>query len=76
VNLISQMPEKSTLPSAVRGAGAVRLGWPSASRGTSGVVYFGHCAETDADTAANNAKKTILPATDLIQPPLIVSLRS
>ena len=34
----SQMPEKSALPSGVRGAGAVRIGLPSAFRGTSGVV--------------------------------------
>src|SRR5262245_22111180 len=39
-----QMPEKSTLPSAVRGAGASRFGLPSARRGIPGVGYDGHCA--------------------------------
>ena len=57
------------LPSAVRGAGAVRLGWPSASRGTSGVVYLGHCAETVVVTTATRIPRTILPTTDLIHPP-------
>jgi hypothetical protein len=40
----SQIPEKSGLPSAVRGAGAVRFGLPSAVRGMPGVRSFSHCA--------------------------------
>src|SRR5688572_31436684 len=37
-----QMPEKSTLPSAVRGGAPVRTGAPFGSRGTSLVGYEGH----------------------------------
>src|SRR5678816_1397487 len=46
-----QIPEKSTLPSAVRGVGASRFGLPSAIRGTPGVGYDGHCAPSEGDTA-------------------------
>src|SRR5215472_7891577 len=42
---VSQMPEKSGLPSAVRGAGADKLGFPSAALGTPAVGYFNHCAD-------------------------------
>src|ERR1051325_12252317 len=49
------MPEKSTLPSGVRGAGAVRFGFPSAVRGTPGVGYGGHCAKTDEPDATQTA---------------------
>src|SRR5438128_6314185 len=37
-------PERSGLPSAVRGAGAVRFGLASGVRGMPGVGYFSHCA--------------------------------
>ncbi|HKE82693.1 MAG TPA: hypothetical protein VKB50_03025, partial [Vicinamibacterales bacterium] len=50
-----QMPEKSTLPSAVRGVGASRFGLPSAARGTPGVVYDGHCANSVGDMATTTA---------------------
>src|SRR5687768_5228164 len=40
----SQTPERSTLPSAVRGAGAIRLISPVAVRGAFGGANFGHCA--------------------------------
>src|SRR5580692_2554789 len=39
-------PERSGLPSAVRGAGAVRFGLPSAVRGMPGVGRLSHCAAT------------------------------
>src|SRR5260221_10281658 len=43
------MPEKSGLPSAVRGVGADRLGFPFAVLGTPAVGYFSHWATTGAD---------------------------
>jgi hypothetical protein len=46
---VSQIPEKSGLPSAVRGVGADRLGFPFALRGTPAVGYFNHWAATVAD---------------------------
>ena len=58
------MPEKSTFPSGVRGAGASRIGLPSAVRGTPGVGYDGHCALNEADMAARTA---ITPAVILIR---------
>ena len=55
-----QMPEKSTLPSAVRGAGASRFGFPSAVRGTPGVGYDGHCAPIEGASVA--IRSAITPA--------------
>ena len=46
------MPEKSGLPSAVRGVGASMRTLPCASRGTLGSGYFGHCAPTEMEQAA------------------------
>ena len=46
---VSQMPEKSGLPSGVRGVGAARLGFPSAVFGTPAVGYFNHWAPAVAD---------------------------
>jgi hypothetical protein len=48
------MPDKSGLPSAVRGAGALRFGRPAAVLGTPAVGYFTHCAPT-GKAVANNA---------------------
>ena len=64
------MPEKSTLPSAVRGAGPSRTGLPSAVRGTPGVGYAGHWAATVADMAASIAITIVLT----FQPPTRTSL--
>src|SRR5207247_10100115 len=50
--LLCQIPDKSGLPSAVRGAGAARLGLPSALRGVPGVGYFSHCAVSCGASAA------------------------
>src|SRR5262245_38667824 len=46
------MPDKSGLPSAVRGAGAVRFGFPFDPFGTPGFGYNGHCAESDEERTA------------------------
>src|SRR5438132_9088974 len=44
-----QTPDRSILPSAVLGAGASSIGAPVAVRGTPGVGYFGHCADSGGD---------------------------
>ena len=41
---VAQIPEKSGLPSAMRGEGADMSTLPSAFRGTPAVGYFSHCA--------------------------------
>jgi hypothetical protein len=46
------MPDKSGLPSDVRGVGAVRFGLPSGPFGTPGFGYSGHCADSDDESAA------------------------
>src|SRR5271167_3149396 len=56
------VPEKSGLPSAVRGVGAVRSGFPSGVFGTP-VGYDGHCAKT----ATPPATKRLATATELIE---------
>src|SRR6516225_978764 len=45
-------PEKSGLPSAVRGTGASRRTAPFASRGSVGSAIFGHWAAIDAEYSA------------------------
>src|SRR5262245_19864658 len=56
---ISQMPERSGLPSGVRGTGAVKSGFPSGVRGTPAVGYFNHCADAAPDTAHTRAMLTM-----------------
>src|SRR5258708_3363614 len=51
------MPDKSGLPSDVRGAGAVRFGFPSAVRGIPGVGKLNHWAHRG--TASMHAAATI-----------------
>src|SRR6266853_2920145 len=51
----TQMPDKSGLPSAVRGAGASRFGSPAAVFGTHAVGYFTHCAPTGKAVATSSA---------------------
>src|SRR5438876_2926684 len=46
------MPDRSGLPSAARGAGALTFGRPSVVRGTPGVGYGGHCAEIEGPMVA------------------------
>src|SRR5262245_5315741 len=48
---LTQLPDRSGLPSALRGTGALRLTAPSAERGTPLVECFGHCADGDDDHA-------------------------
>src|SRR5436189_4055332 len=53
---LSHTPEKSALPVACRGAGALRLGVPSALRGTSERTNAGHCAASDTESAQQPTK--------------------
>src|SRR2546425_7725463 len=50
-----QIPERSGLPSGVRGAGAFTSGWPVAVFGTRGVGYAADCADSDVEIAARIA---------------------
>src|SRR5215471_18889670 len=52
------MPDKSGLPSDVRGAGPVRFGLPSEPFGTPGFGYNGHCAEIDDERAITMSADT------------------
>src|SRR6516165_653218 len=54
--VVCQIPERSGWPSRVRGAGAFRLGFPSAVRGMFGVGYPIHCAAAESDTALAHAR--------------------
>src|SRR5262245_4984192 len=54
----SQMPERSGLPSAVRGVGALRLTLPSVPRGTLGGGRLSHCAETEGEKTVAMAATT------------------
>jgi hypothetical protein len=49
------MPEKSGLPSAVRGAGAFMSGLPSRVLGTPAVGYVTHCAYREAGSTTRDA---------------------
>jgi hypothetical protein len=46
------LPDKSGLPSGLRGVGASIATFPSASRGTPGAWYFGHWAPIDTEHIA------------------------
>src|SRR4051812_34250905 len=50
-----QTPERSGCPSAVLGAGAARLGLPSAPIGTLGAGVFSHCPDAGPHKAVTNA---------------------
>src|SRR4030095_17253477 len=69
----AQIPERSGLPSAARGAGAARFGVPSGRCGTPAVGYLIHCAGagTDSKTAmsgmANDCRIDFVP---ILQAPL------
>src|SRR5690348_17268520 len=52
------MPDRSGLPSDVRGVGAVRFGLPSGPFGTPGFGDNGHCAESDVESAATMTADT------------------
>src|SRR6185436_6759725 len=64
-----QIPEKSTLPSAVRGVGASRIGLPSAARGTPGVGYDGHWASSADDMATTAITPASLSLRAMTLPP-------
>src|SRR5260221_85543 len=51
----SHIPDRSGLPSVVRGAGAVKSDLPSGVLGTPAVGYGGHCAHTEGAMAATIA---------------------
>src|SRR4029434_164049 len=69
----AQIPERSGLPSAARGAGAARFGVPSGRGGTPAVGYLIHfaAAGTDSKTAmsgiANDRRIDFVP---ILQAPL------
>src|SRR3954464_9607483 len=52
------MPDRSGLPSAVRGADAAKFGRPSGRRGTPGVLKAIHCAVTGTDNATSRAARS------------------
>jgi hypothetical protein len=60
-----QTPDRSGLPSAVRGVGAFINTLPWASRGTDGSTTLGHCAATETEHATTNATTVSFTA----QPP-------
>src|SRR5213594_3786176 len=53
-------PDKSGLPSGVRGAGAARFGLPSSLRGMPGVGCFNHCAPSGVVNADKSTAKAIV----------------
>ena len=53
-------PDKSGLPSGVRGVGAARFGLPSSLRGMPGVGCFNHCAPSGVVNADKSTAKAIV----------------
>src|SRR6476619_3105268 len=66
---ISQVPERSGLPSAVRGVGAERSSLPSAVRGTPAVGYFSHWAPKGTASGAEIATAKTATTLFIISPP-------
>src|SRR5580704_2873754 len=62
--ILFHTPERSGLPSAVRGTGAARLGLPAAVRGMPGVGRFSHCAASGAGAIAMLAAAARIAITD------------
>src|SRR5206468_12502717 len=61
--ILFHRPERSGLPSGVRGAGAARFGLLSAVRGMPGVGCVSHCAAAGVDSAVSSiAKATVFMA--------------
>ena len=50
-DILVHRPEKSGLPSGIRGAGAAKSGLPSAVRGMPRVGSLNHCAESETVSA-------------------------
>src|SRR6516162_9773421 len=65
-----QMPDRSGLPSAVRGGGAVRSGFPSAFFGILAAGYGGHWANIALEVRASTAVQKTARNDLLIQPPV------
>jgi hypothetical protein len=59
------MPDKSGLPSAVLGAGALRFGWPLGVLGIPGVGYFNHWAPKGTASGAHTAIATMKTTTTM-----------
>src|SRR5262245_11407665 len=64
---VSHIPEKSTLPSGVRGVAAVRLGFPSAVRGTPAVGCVSHWPATGDDAHRNTPAATEATSADEVK---------
>src|SRR5438132_14411445 len=58
--ILCHIPDRSGLPSAVRGAGAARFGLPSAVRGMPGVGCFNHCAPSGVVKADTRIAKAMV----------------
>src|SRR6185369_13504999 len=56
---LTQLPERSGLPFAVRGGRASSCTRPCASRGTPGAAYFGHCASNVMEHAIRRTTDAI-----------------
>src|SRR6185436_3272023 len=66
----SQIPERSGLPSAVRGVGAWRLGDPFSNLGTPAVGYVSHCAKAGTlTTHVTTVRPAILRIVLIGKPP-------
>src|SRR5881397_2719973 len=64
--ILFHSPERSGLPSGVRGAGAARFGLPSGVRGIPGVVWFNHSAASGALSATVS---TAMREAFMVRPP-------
>jgi hypothetical protein len=60
---VSQMPEKSGLPSVVLGVGADKFGFPSGALGTFDVGYFNHWPKTVAEKPSETVRAITTDAT-------------
>src|SRR5262249_17258578 len=58
--ILCQIPDRSGLPSVVRGAGAVRSGLPSAVRGVPGAGWSIHCAASGVANADKIVANTMV----------------
>src|SRR5689334_4203634 len=57
---IHHVPDRSGLPSGTRGAGAAKLGLPSAVRGMFVCLTFSHCARAGAANNIPNSNKCVV----------------
>src|SRR5581483_5818686 len=64
--MISHTPERSGLPSDVRGGGAFRSGLPSGVRGTPAMGYVGHCARARGEAATTTRTAAVAAANDIV----------